>query len=590
MLLKMNAKLRIALILVAIFAIVAIAVSNCGGGGGGVTPVLPNNPGGGGSGPSGDDIVPSNDLQDVDNLPMTLEEINGNVYTYSYTGTPPDIQPGDVLASVREGGYLRGVVSVVDTGSSLVITTDQATVDEAIDTGTIVASLDFTQRGGSAGASGLAITVPLIGEVLYSESGMTVEILDGEFVFAPQIDLSMNFNSTGLTHFLCSASGAVETDFDLKATGTGTFDLNSEKLIYSTAPSYFAMGPVGGTVYFDLYAGFELDGNVSGFVTSGIDSTVTASMGAEYTNSTWTAIGDVQSAFDPGVVQGGANGTNILKGYIRPVMRVEFARMTCPQLNVISGFELDGAGTVSPPCLQYDLYGGFRADATVNTLILGNGTVNYDGNLLNVREHVVNGSYGNCPDDGGCNLLVGNITGSSQIVGGDTGSFSVTASGDTGITYNWFSDPTDGYFDNGTASTATFHALAVDSTKTFDVGVEVDSVNCEKVTKHFSVTVTKFTCSYTVGLIEGSEMMLGGQSRGYSIMMQNYSTQAVSFRWSVDPSSAGYFLRTDTKIVEFFANSVSSETPVTLEVDVESDDCGTVTKTKEVTVSDQEGT
>jgi hypothetical protein len=573
MLLKMNAKLRIALILVAIFVIVAIGVSNCGGGGGaGVTPIIPNDPGGG-NGPSGDDIVPSNDLKDVDNLPMTLTDINGNVYTYSYSGTPPDINPGDILASTREGGYLRGVISVVDTGSSLVITTDQATVDEAIVTGTLATSLDLTQRGGAAGASGLAITVPLTGEVIYSESGMTVEILDGNFVFAPLVNLSLNYNSGGLTHFLCSAEGVIETDIDMKAAGTGTFDLSSEKLVYTTAPSYFAMGPIGGTVYFDLYAGFELDGNVSGFLTSGIDSTVTASMGAEYINSAWGAIGDIQSAFDPGVIQGGAEGTNILKGYVRPVMRVEFAKLTCPQINIISGFEVDGTGTVSPPCLQYDLYGGFRADAMINTLILGNGTANFDGNLLNVREHVVNGSYGNCPDDpGGCNLLVGDITGPSQM------------------TYNWFADPTDGYFANATSATATFHAVSVDSTKTFDVGVEVDSANCDKVTKHFSVTVTKFTCTYTVGMIEGPALMLGGQSRGYSVMMQNYSTQAVSFSWSVNPSSAGYFLRTDSKIVEFFANSVSGETPVTLEVDVESDACGTVTKSKEVTVSKQEGT
>jgi len=586
-----NWRIRIAILAVVLFVTIAAFVSNCSGGGKGVIPDIPSN-----DNPPGDnnddDYTPSPKLQEVDQLGMTLIGVDGNTYTFTYTGQPPDINIGDILSGPENGGYLRLVTNVRDNGSQLVITTEQATIDEAIDSGTLVTSIDFTSREGSFYRTPMgysAVSVPLTGTEIYSDSSINIRITEGDVTFAPNFLLNMRFDpSRGLTYFKGTASGDLDYDFQILATGNADFDLAKEKLVYSSPLRSFKIGPIWGAVRFDFYAGVDIDGVIDENISAGVTTSMTATVGAEYSNGSWAPIVNQSHNFTGKTINGNADGSISYRGYVRPEAIILLAGIPGPSINCEADFDLTGTGQLSPPCLVYDLAGGLTSEIFVQTDILGGAVADYTTELLNVSENIDSGSVGQCDQD--CqNLLVNSIIGPSEVDGGGAVEYSVTASGDTGITYMWSCDPANkGIFESYKTSDTIFHALEVSSSTEIQIKVIVKSDHCASgVEKSKTVTIINSGCPYNVSEIKGPSMILEQHSKFYSVMVQPYSIQAIMFNWTVNPSDAGYFLSNNANIVEFFANAVTAESDITLKVDVDSDVCDRITREKQVTVGDE---
>ena len=591
----MSSKIRIALLLIILFVIIATVIANCSGKSSGVAPGLPgDNP------PTNspeDYFEPTDQLKDVEDIDMYLSDVDEDTYTFSYSGTPPDINVGDILSGSANGGYLRKVLSVIDTGTELIITTSPATIDDAVDSAQMSTQIDFSERinqtlfrtPGSEPAPPSGYVVDLDGIIIYQNDEVTAKILDGEVVFNPSINICMNYDiSQGLTYFKATANGDLNFDYDMKVSGIGDFDVNAEKLVHTSDPILFQIGPVYGTVVVDFFAGVDFDGYVQDWLISGIDADLTVEIGAKYENSEWAPVSAINHNFSPGRIQGTADGEVSFRGYIRPEARVLFAGIEGPSINCESIFEMDGTGELSPPCLNYDLYGGLKADVTVLVEIMSDTILPFTVELLNINEHVAQDAVGLCGDTG--DLVVSEISGVDVINNGGFAQYSVNASGDTGITYAWSCVPeSGGVFATPNANSTQFTAAQVSADTNVVIKVIVISDTCTSgVTKTLDVLISYTNCPYTVSNIKGSDTIFGMQSGFYSITVQPYSVMGLTYNWTCDPPAAGYFLSNNARLIEFFANPVTEDTSINLELQVESDQCEPITREKQVTVQNEQ--
>jgi predicted GH43/DUF377 family glycosyl hydrolase len=354
-----------------------------------------------------DSLVTVGNLKDIDSLPLSLAAVLGDQYKFDYSGTPPEIEPGDILMGSEKGGYLRKVESVQDTGSSLIIYTSQATLEDAIVQGHLTALLDFNHHGSSQAQSTAnprsaaevydypPLVVPLSGLELYSDEFITVEIPDGEVSFAPRIEVDMVFDSQKLTYFLTTASGSLDFNFDLLATGDGDFDIHQEKLVYVHSAA-FKLGPFFGAVVFDFYAGVEINGNIQGHLATGFDYHNNLTLGAEYSERTWQAIGEQNPEFSERLSDGMAIGDAYLRGYIRPEVRVLLFNTSSTIITAEPYLEFTGTGQESPPCLIYDLTAGIKSNVFVFVDILSWELDNFSAVIFDWRELFFSGEIGDC--------------------------------------------------------------------------------------------------------------------------------------------------------------------------------------------------
>ena len=590
----MSSKIRIALLLIILFVIIATVVANCSGGSSGVAPNLP-----GDTPPiqDGDDYyVPSDNLKNVDDLSMILTSVDGDTYTFNYSGASPDINIGDVLTGSTNGGYLREVTDIVDTGTQLVISTLQASIDDAVDSAQMSAQVDYSERTnqmlfrkpGYEPTTPSGYVVDLDGIIIYQDDEVTVKIHDGEVAFNPSINIEMNYDVLqGLTYFKATASGDLNFDYDMKVYGIGDFDVNAEKLVHTSDPVLFQIGPVWGTVVVDFFAGVDFDGCVENWLISGIVADLSVEAGTKYENNEWEPFSTVNHNFSPGTILGTADSEVSFRGYVRPEARVLFAGVEGPSINCESIFEMDGTGELVPPCLVYDLYGGLRAEATVLVEMLSDGMLPFTVELLNISEHVAEGSVGQCGGSG--ELIVSEISGSDVINSGGLAQYTVNASGDTGITYSWLCIPeSGGVFGTPNAYSSQFTAAEVLSDTNVVIKVIVESDTCtEGVIKTLDVLIAYSNCPYAVSNIKGADIMYGMQSGFYSVTVQPYSIMGLTFHWTCVPPAAGYFLSNDDRLIEFFANPVDGDTLVNLELEVESDQCDIINREKQVTVKNE---
>lgn len=101
------------------------------------------------------------------------------------------------------------------------------------------------------------------------------------------------------------------------------------------------------------------------------------------------------------------------------------------------------------------------------------------------------GSGGTGANDFPPSLVVGSITGPASLdeLTGET--YSITASGDTGITYQWSCNPPDaGQFSAPAASSTLFVASDVSVNTQVEITATVTSDNCAPVIKKTNITIT----------------------------------------------------------------------------------------------------
>ena len=169
-------------------------------------------------------------------------------------------------------------------------------------------------------------------------------------------------------------------------------------------------------------------------------------------------------------------------------------------------------------------------------------------------------------------LSVSEIDGSSNIYEYECELYSITADGDTGITYQWTCDPSwTGEFSSPNNSTSDFCPNNIDNYQQVLIQVEVNSDHCNPVIKQILVMISEHVCYFPPEIIYGPLSMIEETCEIYFAIVG--VPQTTTYFWSCDPWWAGYFTEPQMQATEFCATYVDEDTVVGLRVDFDTDHC-----------------
>jgi hypothetical protein len=211
-----------------------------------------------------DDIVLHEDVVLVEDSPCfssvdVPEDCEILVFEFSCDPSDLGIEPGRIVVGVTDGGYLRRVISVTTDGWVLTLQTGEASIAEAIESGTVsIEVMDPSPEARSIIDFGNTT-------LYYGDVGpATVHArLDTAYVdFDPVLTMSGHWADGGVERF--NSSIGLSIDGDIRATLSSTNGLRfdrSQDIAGWSWPFVFAIGPlpVAGVLDVKIKAGFRLD-------------------------------------------------------------------------------------------------------------------------------------------------------------------------------------------------------------------------------------------------------------------------------------------------------------------------------------------
>jgi hypothetical protein len=274
------------------------------------------------------------------------------------------------------------------------------------------------------------------------------------------------------------------------------------------------------------------------------------------------------------------------------------------------------SGTFTHPALRYTNFEASKVASEKKALLRVEIVSDHAGPVVKTREITLVPSTG---DDNKPSLSVNEITGPAAVKETATALYSVTASGDTGITYEWSVDPPDaGWFDSPNSPCVVFtpgleesrkihhppdydihyspdagptgpvEALDVTAPDSAVIGVKVTSHSCGPISKTRQIGI--INDDPIVSWVEAPTEIMENAEVNFSIMMKNFAGPLISpqahLYWTCDPPCAGtfhvktgdsqddwsdnvtdYYLTSNfASTVTFRASEVSEDTPIYISV------------------------
>lgn len=298
----------------------------------------------------------------IDNLGNTgIIDVTDDEVILSFTGSFPCIVPGDVIVSGEVSGerygFLRMVTGVRVSGNTMILSTRNARLTDAIRNGELETVIRFYCDTGTPavtealeGVSGKSGSIDLSGVVLYSggvgDSQVTVEITSGTITFDPEIDLGFKIKYSRITEFHAVASGDALIDCDFFALSTGSVNFNHDITLYSyskTFVQWVGWVPVVEVVTLSFVAGFDIDSVTENTeITTGYYQDAYIAAGAVYANSAWSSVWEKSIALNEHPTEWLGAADLELKGFVKPVVSVAFYGVAGPYIEVVPYLTFDG--------------------------------------------------------------------------------------------------------------------------------------------------------------------------------------------------------------------------------------------------------
>lgn len=318
---------------------------------------------------------PSKEVVVIDNFPeFSLDQLWSDCVSFFYDGdasTPFEV--GDIIVGTDGGGFLRRLTAIDESDGLLTTETEFVSLAEAIASGTLDASVAFTQddfvKSGVPLAKSSEMTIDLSGITLYSKDGVTVSISSGSLTITPTLTLKAVFSDNALTSLKALTEGDVTLDLNLRVQATGQLDneisWETDVIPPITKPFIFYIGPVPVVGTASLRIPFGIAGRLTGTaaVESGFDTTTHVKIGAQLEDGDWTnlsSFGDPTFNAHPIVVSfsssagvdvyakicAGLNlyGCSDLTGYVQPYIAADANFIPSPFTFVLSAGINGGIG------------------------------------------------------------------------------------------------------------------------------------------------------------------------------------------------------------------------------------------------------
>jgi hypothetical protein len=256
-----------------------------------------------------------------------------------------NLQTGQIVVGIEDGGFLRRIESIEDEGGSLLLRTSQASIAEAVHNVSLSETIDLSDEG--------RWTQDLSGVVLFwGEVGGTMlqlKIESGSVGIDPQMHIDADWGWLSMDSFEIAVDVPMGLDMTMYASSTNGLHWTGTKDLFKISkPFYFQAGPlpVAGTVEFPIQIGAWVEAP-GGFESTfgGIISGQATIGGAWDDDGGWTDLGATNfsaEAYEPTF-----GLTNSLK--LKPFLRVE---------PIVKFYGVAG------PALRGDAFVQAKADAT----------------------------------------------------------------------------------------------------------------------------------------------------------------------------------------------------------------------------------
>ena len=317
------------------------------------------------------------------------------VLTFNGDASDVGIAPGSVLVGDTGEGYLRRAVSLDANGSTLVVQTEPATIDDAMAAGRFEIEVDL--RDPARSVWDLAGVQVLKAE----DAGVDLRIASGSARFEPVLDVVFEKNTLGTPVALRAvASGSLTLDMDLVAEVAGSLDAEGEiPLLQYSQPFWFQAGPlpVAGVAYVRLHAGALVSAQASASVGFGFDASAEVMAGAEWERGEdWNLISgtSMDTSYDP--PQWAFSGSLEAQVWLRPEIELVLYTAAGPSLDV-QPYVL-GTLDAGPPA-EWELYAGVAGHVGFEVSVFSVQVVDWEADLFDERWLLDSGVIGAGDDD-----------------------------------------------------------------------------------------------------------------------------------------------------------------------------------------------
>jgi len=346
--------------------------------------------------------------------PLNLASVSEDGSTFTFAKTDPQLQslkPGDVIVgdvSVHTpDGFLRRVAQVQPQGDGVVVVTQPARLEDAIEQGSLSVSRALKPGDVRAGfarpgvvlASLAPMTAPdrwvvtLTDVVLYDGDGNPNTTNDqiranGEIAFEPRLDFELRIRWFKIQK-IALVTGATES-INLRVQGEAQL-LNVHKEVqvayYPLQPITFFIGPVPLVLTPVLNVVVGLDGSAQvGFV-AGVTQQASLSVGLRYENGRWSPVSDFTNNFSYTPPQ--VTGKLRVEAYGGLQLAVLIYGVSGPWGSLNAYYGLDADIQRVPP---WELYGGLRCQIGVRFAILGYRIADYSTTVLDRQAKIAEAS------------------------------------------------------------------------------------------------------------------------------------------------------------------------------------------------------
>ncbi|HWM87062.1 MAG TPA: hypothetical protein VNO33_14510, partial [Kofleriaceae bacterium] len=278
-----------------------------------------------------------------------------------------DIHVGSVVVGEKGGGYVRRVTSIATEGNRIAVTTEPASMADAMLEGEL--SMPLVQEGGwtqcpEGTVCAASDRIDLSNLVLFDGEvegvPLLVRIPRGELQFSPGVNFDMSIGFPGkIEHLSGSVTGSFVADIDVEALTGGAVVLDHEIDVSGpgvplqsfpftfVAPTPLGPLPIVGTVNMDVFVGFRAGASAVTTVSTGVRATAEIDVGATYDDGEWTASAEpsIDVVGDP--IEISSQVDTAIEAYARPEVNVVFYGVAGPRFALEPLLRL--TNTLAPP-------------------------------------------------------------------------------------------------------------------------------------------------------------------------------------------------------------------------------------------------
>lgn len=234
-----------------------------------------------------------------------LERAAG-LYRFQVAGPSPEIRVGSVIVGAEDGGFLRRVTSVSISGRVLSLTTEHATLEDALIQGTFEIEIPLSLSEAtetSASSSGLRIAstgFSLDGTALFQNEVLSLTIPTGMIELDTSLAVGGRIEGSRVVEFHAVANGSVATAIEVLLAASDEVVIEGQVVLASAQRPFIAwIGnfPIVGTAKIALQPSYKARAAVSGSLRSGFEGSGSITLGAVYMNGTWSDVWQPSTTF-----------------------------------------------------------------------------------------------------------------------------------------------------------------------------------------------------------------------------------------------------------------------------------------------------